>query len=214
MIMRKFGAALFLLATSCGGSDGPGALEVSWTFDSGDCASNGVESVRVTCAATGGASQVKTFPCTAGRGSMGEIGNGTYGIKADGLDASGISRAANYTTTMTVSGTGGIGSDVDVTLHPAPGTVAVSWSINGSSCSPGVVMNYAITLYKALPDGTRGASVSEAEPSCSLGKTTIPNVPPGNYVIVLDSRAVQPAIKLVDVVTVKAGETTQVSLGS
>jgi hypothetical protein len=214
MNLQKCSAVLFFLAASCGGSDGPGPLDVTWTFASGDCASNRVESVRVTCAATNGPEQTKTFPCSAGRGSMGTIGNGSYSVKAEGLDASGAARASNYKTTMTISGTGGIGSDVDVTLHPAPGTVEVSWSIDGYGCPAGIVMNYAVTLYKALPDGSRGESVAEAEPSCSFGETTIPDVPPGDYVIILDSRAVNPAIRLVDTVTVKADETVQVSLSA
>jgi hypothetical protein len=215
MSMRRFGAVLFLIASSCGGSDGPGPLDVNWTFAAGDCAANGVESVRITCAANGGASQSKTFPCSAGRGSLGSVGNGTYSIKAEGLDGSGTARASNYPTTLTISGSGGIGSDLDVTLHPAPGDVVVTWKLtSGRACPDGVVMPFAVTLYKALPDGSRGVSVDEAEPSCEFGKTIFPDVAPGDYVVVLDSRAVQPAIKLVGTVTVKAGETAQVSLSA
>ena len=214
MTMRKCSALIFWLATSCGGNDGPGSLDVKWTFDSGDCASNSVESVRITCSASDGASQTKTFPCPAGRGSLGSVSNGSYTIKADGLDASGTARARNYTTTLTISGSGGIGSNVDVTLHPAPGSVVVTWSIEGRACPPSIVMPFTITLYKVLPDGTRDASVAKAEPSCSLGTTTLTQVAPGDYVVELDSRATQPAIKLVETVTVKTGETAQVSLST
>ena len=83
-----------VLPASCGGDDADSSLNVTWTFDAGDCAANGVATVRVTWGPQGGAMQTVEFACEDGSGNLGDIGDGgTYSITAQGLDASGVALA-------------------------------------------------------------------------------------------------------------------------
>src|SRR5512147_1090680 len=84
-------AGLASAALACGSSDDDENTELTttWKFESGDCASNGVDKVRVTVTPSGGAPVVKEFACSAGNGDLLKISAGSYGIKGEGLDASG-----------------------------------------------------------------------------------------------------------------------------
>lgn len=203
--------ALFCLALACG-DDSDNSLNVAWTFGSGDCSSNSIQTVRVTWTPEGGASQTSEFECTDGQGKLGEVeGGGTYAILAQGLDAEGVVRAENYGTSVSFGDSGTGGRPVDVVLQPKSSDVVVSWS----GCPAGFILPYFITLYRP-PAQTGGAlidKVTEAQQNCSNGETTLQNVKPGDYIVELDSRAVSPAIRSTAPVTVVAGETATVTLG-
>src|SRR4051794_1193804 len=83
---------IIALCVSCGGADDDhNALSIKWRFASGDCASNKVDRVKVTVTPPGGAAATYDFACSAASGDLGKISAGSYGINADGRDASGAS---------------------------------------------------------------------------------------------------------------------------
>ena len=202
---------------ACGGSDGDTSLEVAWTFESGDCASNGVETVRVTWGPQGGPTEDVEFSCAEGSGTLGNVGEGggSYSIDAEGLDANGVAIVESYGASTTFSGAAPGGHAIDITLHPKGVDVVVSWSITGGGvCPQGVILPYFITLYE--PPATSGGEltevVAETQESCTTGQATLLNIAPGNYVIEVDSRAITPALRATAPVTVEAGQDAQVSL--
>jgi len=217
MLRSILPVCIFLSFTAVGcGSDSDMSLRTSWSFDSGDCTTNGITTVSVTFGPANAATQVVTFPCSVGSGLLGTIaaGGGTYVITGQGLDANGVARAVSYGTTANFGSSGAAGRPVTITLHPKPADVLVTWSISGKSCPGVVILPFFITLYKAptTAGGALGAKVSEAQETCSKGQTTLAQVPPGDYVAELDSRAVTPAVKITASVKVMAGENTQVAL--
>ncbi len=204
------GFLLVLVAASCGGGDENGSLEVGWTFASGDCSSNGIETVRVKWVAPDGTSQESSFPCGANGGTLGTLEQGNYSFRGEGLDANGVARVESYGSTMSVSGSTGFGQTVTITLHPSASDVVVSWSIQGRPCPASITLPFFITIYE--PDTSPREVVAETQESCASGKATLKSVPPGDYIVELDSRAVTPAVKLSAPVTVKPGEPAEVSL--
>ena len=72
--MRTFVAfSALLCAAGCGASAADLSLNVTWSFLSGDCASNAVQTVRVSWGLSGQTPQDLAFDCAAGRGRLGEI---------------------------------------------------------------------------------------------------------------------------------------------
>lgn len=196
------------LASHCDDGDEESSLVVAWTFDSGDCASNGVETVRVAATPSGGEPLTGEATCDAQSVDLGSVGAGSYSIVAQGLDAGGVVRAENFGTSVTISS--GVPSiDVDVTLHPKASRVTVSW--NG--CPASVILPYFITIYNP-PDQAGGElidDVTSVQESCSAKIAALENVPPGNYIVELDSRAVTPKIYATQSITVIAGEDADVA---
>lgn len=207
-------SVLALLALSCGVDHENQTLVVTWTFDAGDCASNNIETVRVTWGPQNGTLQTVDIPCSAGSASLGSLGEGTYSLKGQGIDTSGIARAESYGSTLTLSGQGTGSYPVDITLHPKTADVLVTWSIQGSPCPSGVILPFYITLYDP-PDTLGGPltrKVAETQEGCASGQATLTNVAPGSYIVVLDSRAITPYVRLTAPVTVLPGENAKVSL--
>jgi hypothetical protein len=214
--MRMVGALLAVLLVACGGDDGDTSLNVTFVFDSGDCAANGVVTVRVTWGPEGGADETVDLVCADGGGALGDTGSGgTFGISAQGLDADGAVVAESYGQTLTVgaSGTGGV--PIDIHLHPATADVTVTWSLStGGSCPPGVVLPYFVTLFVAPAEdgGELVDDVAEVQESCQSGQAVLARVAPGDYVVEVDSRAVTPAVRGTAPVTVAPGEDTTVAV--
>jgi hypothetical protein len=203
--------ALLLFAAGCGSTPKDLSLNVTWTFVSGDCASNSVQTIRVKWGVSGGVKESVDFACTAGMGKLGELSpmGGTYGLNAEGLDSGGIVRVISFGTSLTVGSGGTVGTPVDLTLNPKPADVTVTWRLsNGSGCPSGVQLPYYITLYKpaATDGGTLTNSVKEVQESCVTRTATLESVIPGDYVVELDSRAVTPKVRGTKAITVKAGE--------
>lgn len=204
-----------VFTAACGGDDSETALRVSWTFDSGDCAANGLETIRVTWGPGGGATDSIDFACADGVGTLGDIGGGgTFSITAEGLDAGGVVRAESFGTSVTLGASGTGGTPIELHLHPARADVTVSWSLaGGGNCPPGVILPYFITLYTApAAGGPLTDEVDSTQESCSTGQATLTNVPPGDYVIEVDSRAVTPALRATQPVTIAAGEDAAVAV--
>jgi hypothetical protein len=209
---------IFAFVAACGSSDsGDKSINVTWTFASGDCASSGVDTVQVTWGLQGGATQNKDFACLDGGGNLGEWTNrGTYSIAALGFDAGGVARVETWGISATFSGSGVPGgSSINMTLHPKAADLTVTWSFSdGSTCPPGVILPYAVTLYQAPAEV--GGPLTKAEESdsagCSSGLVTLTHVTPGDYLVVVDSRAISPAVKATASVTVKPGENAQVAV--
>lgn len=202
--------AALVLASACGGSAKDLALNAAWTFQSGDCASNGVTTVRVSWGAAGAAKTDVDFACAAGSGKLGELApsGGTYSVSAVGLDAAGVARVTDFGTTLTVHEGGMGGQPVTLTLRPKPADVVATWSMSGGGgCPSGVVLPYFITLYNppATPGATPTSKVQEVQESCSTQTATLSSVAPGSYVLVLDSRAVTPKVRSQKDVTVQPG---------
>lgn len=213
--MRILTAVLGVSLSACGGSASDLSLNVSWKFESGDCASNMVEKVRVSWGPAGAAMQDVEFPCAAGQGKLGEFGamGGAYAITAVGLDSAGVARFRHFSSTVTVSSKGNGGSPVELTLRPKPADVVVNWRIGmGGGCPGSVVLPYFITLYRppAMVGGALTQKVTEKQETCSARTTTLTSVAPGDYVVELDSRAVSPMVKGTRTVTVRNGENATV----
>jgi hypothetical protein len=205
-----------LCAAGCGSSEADTSLNVTWSFSSGDCASNAVQTVRVSWGPAGHPPQDVAFDCVAGRGKLGDIAasGGQYAIAALGLDAGGVARFTHFGTSLTVSGKGTGGQPVALTLRPKPADIVVTWRLaNGTGCPSGVILPYFITVYRtpATDGGTLSEKVTEAQESCSSASATLKNVAPGGYVVELDSRAVTPKVKGTKPVTVLAGESATVA---
>ena len=111
-------------------------------------------------------------------------------------------------------GSGGLhGSAIDLTLHPKPVRVTVTWGDTSCACPGQVVLPYFITLYNPSDGGTPTDEVDETQASCSAGTATFVNsVKPGSYVVDLDSRAISPMVKSTKPISVVAGEDLTVSM--
>ncbi len=207
-----------LVLAGCGAGDsGDNALNVTWTFASGDCESTSVAAVRIGWTLAGGTLTESEFPCVDGGGKLGEFaeGGGTYTITAEGLDVARVARVSSYGQTVTVGPGGNGGHPIDITLHPQASDVVVSWTVGGGGpCPQGVILPYFIALYRPPADvgGALTDKVTEVQESCSSGQATLANVAPGDYIVEVDSRAVTPALKNTAPVTVVAGDSAAVSV--
>jgi hypothetical protein len=208
LFYKLVGINSILLLCNCINETGSGAFLVTWNFSSGDCATNKIEKVHVKATSSDGDTLSGEAACSAPSINIGVAGNKTYTVIAQGIDANGVVRAENYTTTVSFSGNMS-GSDIEVTLHPKASKVRVNW--NG--CPSGVVLPYFITLYN-VPLQTGGSLVDEVSTTqmpCGTHYATLTNVPPGNYIVELDSRAITPKIYGTKSITVVAGEDIEVT---
>ncbi len=208
LIYKLVCIATIALLCNCFNESDTGDLEVTWKFSTGDCASNKIEKIRVKVTSTDGDTLLGEAVCSASSVNVGAVGNKTYTITAQGIDANSVVRAENYATTVSFSGDMS-GSDVEVTLHPKASKIRVNW--NG--CPSGVVLPYFITLYNVplLNGGSLVDEVSYTQMPCGTRYATLTNIPPGNYIVELDSRAVSPKIYGTKSVTVVAGEDAEVT---
>jgi hypothetical protein len=207
-LFKLVGINSILLLCNCINETGSGDFLVTWKFSSGDCATNKIEKVRVKATSSGGDTLSGEATCSAPSINIGAAGNKTYTVIAQGIDANGVVRAENYTTTVSFSGNMS-GSDIEVTLHPKASKVRVNW--NG--CPTGVILPYFITLYN-MPLQAGGVLVDEVtstQITCDAGYATLTSVPPGNYIIELDSRAITPKVYGTKSITVVAGEDVEVT---
>jgi hypothetical protein len=214
--LLRFVLIVFVLfVVSCDEDEiGSSTLSVSWLFESGDCASNGIETVRVTWTPQEGDPREVEFPCEDGSGELGEIEKGeTYSIAAEGLNANGTALAENYGQTASFP-QGLVIGPIDVTLRPKAVNVIVSWSTSSGPCPGSVILPYYITLYRApaTVGGELTEVVDEIQEGCASGQATFERVAPGDYVVKVDSRAVTPAVSGTAEVTVVAGEDAEVSV--
>lgn len=203
-----------LLLCGCGAASKDLTLNVAWTFQAGDCASNAISRVRVTWGPAGGGTTDVEFDCSAGQGTLGQFDatGGTYGLTAVGLDAAGVARFTHFGSSVTVSENGNGGHPIELTLRPKPADVIVTWQMRtGGGCPTGFVLPYTVTLYRPPPTagGTR-TTVQSTQESCSRGTATLSNVTPGDYVVEVDSRAISPMVKGEKPVTVRGGENATV----
>lgn len=209
--IAAFVSVALLFAGACGSPDADRTLNVAWKFQSGDCVSNGVQTVRVSWGAAGQMPREMSFDCGVGRGKLGEFGasGGQYSITAVGLDAGGVARFAHFGTSLMVSGQGTGGEPVDLLLRPKPADIVVNWRLaSGGGCPASVILPYFLTVYRppAMAGGALNAKVTEAQESCVTRTATLRTVAPGDYVVELDSRAVTPKVKATRPVTVVPGE--------
>lgn len=197
-----------LAVAACGDGDDSASSEltVTWKFESGDCASNAIEKVRVTVTPRDGAATTKEVACTAGTADAGPIGKSDYNITGEGLDASGKSRFLSQQTAAFPDGK--VFGALAMTLRAKPSNVTVTW--NG--CPPSVVLPYRVTLYKAANGAATAEVAGTTDASCSAKTATIENVQPGDYIADVDSRAVTPAVKGQKPVTVTAGDDATVAV--
>ena len=207
---RKLTATLIMsaqLSTACGGQDGVEPFGVAWSFPMGDCASNDVETVRVTVLQSGAEVDSGEFACTDGRGDLSELSSGSYDVEAEGLAADGTVMAVTYGISTSFGDSGRFG-DLEFTLFPRLSDVLASW--NGC---PGVTVPFFITIYDppATPGGALTDEVTSVQESCASGEVTLVDVPAGEFVIELDSRAVSPAVYDTQPLTTTVGEDQTVS---
>jgi len=196
-----------LLLSACGGDDGSGSFGVAWSFMQGDCASNRVETVRVTVSQDGAQVDFGEFACADGRGDLSELPGGSYEVEGEGLTADGVVVAETFGISTSFGDQGRFG-DLEFTLFPRLSNVVASW--NGC---PGTTIPYLITIYEppAMSGGALTDQVTSVQESCASGEATLTDVPPGEYVVELDSQAVTPAVYSTQALTVVAGEDAMVS---
>lgn len=199
---------LFVALASCSGSDDANTtLTVAWKFASGDCTSNKIDKVRVTLTPPGGTASTKELACSAGSAELGTLTKGSYGISGEALDAAGKVR---FTSTQTATFPDGkISGPLDMTFRPKASNVTVTW--NG--CPPSVILPYTITIYRPPTSGTTLTNkVKDTQESCQTKKATLESIAAGEYVVEVDSRAVTPAVKGTQKVTVIAGDDVEVHI--
>lgn len=207
------GAVVIMFFTACGEDPDTAPFVIAWNFASGDCVSNGVQRVRVAATPEAGAAKQGEAACSDGGVDLGVVEAGSYGVKVEGMDGTGKVVAANFGNSTSFGESGPFG-ELEVTLHPTPADVVVSWTMsNGGKCPPNVVLPYFIAIYRppAMENGPLTDKVKEVQESCSTGTATLQGVAPGGYIVELDSRAVTPKVHGTQPVTVKAGEPAQVS---
>jgi hypothetical protein len=192
------------------------SLVVAWTFDSGDCSSGGIETVRITWGpwepgATGDDTVV--FPCADGAGTVGFVEpGGTYFVAAAGLDAGGVARAENFPTGLELGDSLPSSVSMDVELHPKPVTVSVSWSVSGAGgCPWGYLLPYYVSLYEAA-GGVPTKLVARTQVDCIDAATTLERVRPRDYVVEVESVTTTPWVHGERALTVVAGEDAAVHL--
>lgn len=197
-----------VLTCSCGGDDaGNDTLSVAWRFESGDCVTNGVEKVRVSVTPSGGSPNTKEFTCSAGSGELGPITAGTYAIRGEGLDPLGTARFVHVQSASFPDGK--VGGPLDMTLRSKASNVIVTW--NG--CPAGVVLPYQVAIYRPPASGTALTDkVKGSQASCQDKRATLESIQPGEYVVEVDSRAVTPAVRGTQKVTVVAGRDAEVNV--
>lgn len=203
LFYKLIGSCSILLLCNCINEPGSGDFLVKWNFSSGDCATNKIEKVRVKATSSDKDTLSGEAACRAPSVKIGVAGNKTYTVIAQGIDANGVVRAENYATTVSFSGNMS-GPAIEVTLHPKASKVRVNW--NG--CPTGVILPYFITLYN-VPLQAGGPLVDEVtytQITCDAGSATLTSVPPGSYILELDSRAISPKVYGKKPVTVVAGE--------
>lgn len=193
---------------NCSNENGSGDLLVTWEFATGDCITNKIEKIHVEATSSDGDVLSGETTCSAPNVNIGSAGNKSYTIVAKGYDANGAVRVENYKTTVSFSGNG-TALDVKVTLHPKASKIRVNW--NG--CPSGVVLPYIITLYNVPLQASSSLvdEVSYTQMPCGTSYATLTNIPPGNYIVELDSRAISPKVYGTKPVTVVAGEDTEVT---
>ncbi len=209
--------ALVLLCLAGCGDDPEAELRVSWEFEQGDCATYGIETVRIQWGSPGGDHEDAEFDCAKDGGTLGMIDpdGATYEIVAEGLDSQGIVRARNLPQTLSFGAGHSSHRTIDVTLRPSPAEVLVTWSMSdGANCPPNTVMNYYVTRY--FPPDEPGGELTDAtevvQASCSAGEVLLPHVPPGTWIIELDNRAISPAVYATREVEVEPGEDREVHI--
>jgi hypothetical protein len=209
-------AVLTIGAAACGSEESSTSLEASWTFSSGDCASTGVETVRVTFGPLGGPYESSDFACGAGAGSLGLIETGqSIAISALGIDAGGVARVESYGQMVTLSQGSPPVIPVTITLNPKSANVTVSWTLpNGDVCPTGTIIPYYVILYDppAVAGGALTSEVDRVQVTCTAGEATLERVAPGDYVVKIDSVTTVPKVQVTGPVTVVPGEDAQVHL--
>jgi len=204
-----FAAIALMCLAGCVDDSENVAVAVAWVFADGDCASNGIETVRVEVTRSSGAPLTGEAACQEGRVELGTA-EGGGSIVAQGLDAGGVVRAQNYGMSVSNLQASSRFGDIEVTLHPKPSNVIVTW--NG--CPGSVILPYFITLYN--PPAQTGDpltdDVKSVQASCSTREATLETINPGDYVVELDSRAVTPKVLGTRPVTVVAGEDVTVHI--
>lgn len=203
---------VFTLASACGsGATSSADFNVSWSFLTGDCASNNITQVKVTWSKQGGMPNVSTYACGDGQAKVGQFDSaGTYVVTAEGLDQGGVARVYHLGTTLNLQQAGNGGHPIALTLRPKPGTVNVTWHFAGGGGCPGsTILPFFLTaLQSGVDAGTSGNNSTQE--SCSTKAAVLGQLQPGDYVIDLDSRAVSPMVKAQKNVTVTAGDTAAV----
>lgn len=201
-----------LLAAACGKETTSTSLDATWSFSSGSCASLAVQTVHVTWGPVGGATQGKDVPCEAGGAALGTVeASGSYAVDAEGFDAGGVARAESFGAVLSFGSGAPSAVSVPIVLSPKRANVVVTWSMStGGGCPIGVILPYYVTLHEP-PAVPLGAQVASTQESCVTQAATLGLVPPGDYVVVLDSRAVTPKVYGKKLVTVVPGEDATVS---
>lgn len=194
-------AVISILLFNCTDRFNTEEVKVTWKFSAGDCVSNNIKKIRIEATSSEGKVFSGEAVCNAPGINLGSLDLNSYTILAQGIDENGVIRAQNYQHTVTFIG--GV-SDIEVTLHPRRSNLNITWN----SCPTGVILPYFITLYNppAQADAPLTDEVMYAQESCIFGSATLTNVPPGDYILELDSRAITPKIRGIRAITVTAGE--------
>ena len=167
--------------------------------------------MRVAITPEGRDALEQEFPCESARGSFEGSYTGSHTVLADGLDASGTIVANSFDKTVSFGESGPLG-DVNVTLRPKREDVVVTWSIDGRACPVGVIIPFFVSLYETTDGTSMGDQISEVQETCSKQEATLESIPPGEYILELDSRAVTPTIQATRQIRVEPGQSTEVEI--
>jgi hypothetical protein len=209
---RALAIGALLLAIACSSSDEEQTqtlLRVSWIFEAGDCASNGIDGVRVEWGPSGAARTRLDLACAAGGAALGPIELGRpYDVVASALDAGAVVRALGGAQVTLTSGRPPT-LDTHLVLYPALGRVLVSWSTaDGAGCPGAIIVPYRVTLWEApaVPGGALTRSVEDMQVDCFADGATFEHVHPGPYVVEVTAISTSPRITGSAPVTVGPGD--------
>jgi len=132
--MRSLVVGSLFLASVFGvgcGSD-PGAINVQWDIGlSGNCADEGITTVRITLTEEGGAT-VGPFEAPCGSGADGfsidDIPEGSYSIDLEGYNSDGDLVYTGHSTGRTKVSEGKTAAPNAIVMSPAPARITVRWA--------------------------------------------------------------------------------------
>ena len=217
------GTALILLVGACGEGVAPGPIRLTWKLGSGVACSDPVANIdtiriKVLMAEEEEAMPAQSFSCSEGGAVIEDVPPGTYALQIEG------GSGANFTDVVFSAAVaevivlqGGI-TDLDVVemekVQPeeVPGGLKVSWSFETGLCGANGVRTVELKVWR---DGVYRAHTQVYACDLASGFVLLPDLPPGDYVVVAEGMNTEGQIvrRAVDrEVTIEQGSTTELDL--
>jgi len=172
-----------------------GVLIVRWQTASGTCASNGIQSVRLTFDGVGTHSQIQVpnIPCDLGSQSVSLV-EGDYNVHVEGIGPGGATVATSGSQLIAVLGGSTQSSSVLVlggSTGGGTGAVAVAWTVGGDAALAGCLKNQIDKVVVSVLDESKATILASAQATCTAGQITVTGVAAGTRYLQLDGITTQ-----------------------